>query len=376
MKAILTPFLLLNVVIGIATPVWGFTIIGNPIHHHHHHHHGHHHQQRLQHNQSQRSNDTALNGIVSRFRKWRQNRKNRKNDIVDDVETVTVAEPMSLAGEEEKPEEPSVHGEQKDEEEAEDQVVEEKETLVEEEPTPESEPTAQPEPLPVMESAPIQEEDPAPSASLSPDTIDDLFLQGKPDEARQILEDATQMETTKTDADLYWRYVKSFYESFGQTPESNETDREAFLRQGLDLAEDGLANLHPNNGYLLKWRAVLLGKLGSFQSTKEKMSNSFRIREDLEQAAIQLPGDGSIQQALGEWCFKVAGISFMERQVASVLFGTPPSASYDDALAYFEKAHDLKQNSETASKVAETLQKLGRKADAKEWNNKATTLKD
>lgn len=49
----------------------------------------------------------------------------------------------------------------------------------------------------------------------------------------------------------------------------------------------------------------MLGALGTYLPTKEKVANSFRIRDALQTAAEMRPADGSVQLALGEWCFKV-----------------------------------------------------------------------
>ena len=49
----------------------------------------------------------------------------------------------------------------------------------------------------------------------------------------------------------------------------------------------------------------MLGALGTYLPTKEKVANSFRIRDALQTAAEMRPADGSVQLALGEWFFKV-----------------------------------------------------------------------
>ena len=39
-------------------------------------------------------------------------------------------------------------------------------------------------------------------------------------------------------------------------------------------------------------------------------------------------------------CFAAAGIPWYLRQVASVIFATPPSSTYEEALGHFQKAEE------------------------------------
>lgn len=179
--------------------------------------------------------------------------------------------------------------------------------------------------------------------------VDELFAQDNPQEALDLLLDnAAQVHETQ---DLYWRQVKCYYELFAATSNKDKAQQETYLREGIALAEQGLQDKFSDCGYLLKWKAIFLGKLGAFQPTKEKMQNSFVIRDALLQAQTRLPPeDASVDQALGEWCFKVAGISFVERQVASVLFGSPPTSTYEQALAHFQQSYAKKATEAVGTK--------------------------
>ncbi|WAR12006.1 RMD1-like protein [Mya arenaria] len=44
------------------------------------------------------------------------------------------------------------------------------------------------------------------------------------------------------------------------------------------------------------------------------------------------------------WCFTMADLKWYERTVASALFATPPSSTYDEALQYFLKAEEAEPN--------------------------------
>lgn len=72
------------------------------------------------------------------------------------------------------------------------------------------------------------------------------------------------------------------------------------------------------------------------------MANSYKIKDALVTAAELLPEDASVQTAIGQWCLKVAGISWVERNAAKLLFGSPPESSYEEALGFFEKSHAIR----------------------------------
>ncbi|OQR72642.1 regulator of microtubule dynamics protein 2-like, partial [Tropilaelaps mercedesae] len=41
---------------------------------------------------------------------------------------------------------------------------------------------------------------------------------------------------------------------------------------------------------------------------------------------------------LGNWCYQVASVSWLQKKTAATLFAKPPEASLDDALNAFKKA--------------------------------------
>jgi regulator of microtubule dynamics protein 3 len=68
--------------------------------------------------------------------------------------------------------------------------------------------------------------------------------------------------------------------------------------------------------------------LSEFLSSKEKIGNSYKIKEHALKAKELRPEDGSIDHLLGKWSYSMANISWLERTAASALFATPPTATY------------------------------------------------
>jgi len=175
-----------------------------------------------------------------------------------------------------------------------------------------------------------------------------------------------------SDDEIAWRSARAHHDLAEETVD-DATRREQLLRDGLAIAEAVVAR-SPDNGYGHKWFGILLGRLGDFLPTKEKVANSFRIKEALDAAGERLPADPSVQTALGQWCLKVAGISWVERNAAKLLFGAPPESSYDEALAYFEASHAIRPSKKASLQAGLALQKLNQRDRAVEWLEGALAL--
>lgn len=74
--------------------------------------------------------------------------------------------------------------------------------------------------------------------------------------------------------------------------------------------------------------------------------------------------------------YSVAGISWVERKVASLLFGAPPNASYAEALEHFERAEAMEPGFWKKNRLYLGLchWQLGHKEKAAEWCRRALEL--
>ena len=170
-----------------------------------------------------------------------------------------------------------------------------------------------------------------------------------------------------SDDEIAWRVARAHHDKAEDSAEvaGDAARREQLLRDGLAIAE--AAKDASGSGYSLKWYAILLGRLGDFLPTKEKVGNSFKIKAALEASAKLLPEDASVQTALGQWCYKVASISWIERNVAKALFGAPPESSYGEALGFVSRSHEIRPSKKAALFAGLCEAKLNEKAKAAEW---------
>lgn len=71
-------------------------------------------------------------------------------------------------------------------------------------------------------------------------------------------------------------------------------------------------------------------------------------------------------QKTGKWCEGVAKVGWFERKIASALFSTPPTATYEEALGYYIKADKLDpQFKDNVKALGDLCVMMGKKADAK-----------
>lgn len=185
--------------------------------------------------------------------------------------------------------------------------------------------------------------------------------------AFQEVFDLLEVADTSADTAVAWRLARAYHDLADLRPAA---EREGLLRAGLDVARAALEQAEPASldwAFSHKWVAIVLGALGEFVATKEKVANSFAIKESLELASRKLTDDSSVQLALGEWCFKVATISWIEKNAAKMLFGQAPVSSLDEALGFYERSWEIRPSKKAAYKLGLIHSKQGEPERARQW---------
>ncbi|XP_041824498.1 regulator of microtubule dynamics protein 1 [Melanotaenia boesemani] len=93
-----------------------------------------------------------------------------------------------------------------------------------------------------------------------------------------------------------------------------------------------------------KWYAICLSDIGDYEGVKVKIGNSYIIREHLEKAIELNPRDATSLHILGYWCFAFAELPWYQRKVAAVIFSSPPTSTFEEALEFFLKAEEVDPN--------------------------------
>lgn len=165
--------------------------------------------------------------------------------------------------------------------------------------------------------------------------------------------------------DVVWRYARSCYDTAMES--TDKAERQKQIEKGLALIKSA-AEMQPNNFAVQKWHGILLGSLGDFLATKDKIANAFVIRDCFKKATELNPNDAASQHCLGKWCWSVLQIGWLERQAASLLFGTPPSSTYEECESHLLAAHKLNSQMVYNSLLLGDLNYQQKKyADAKQY---------
>ena len=195
--------------------------------------------------------------------------------------------------------------------------------------------------------APEEEADPVAA-------FDAAHAAGDFEELLVSLRDASRA-ASELDAAVEWRYARACLDV---ADARGDATREGLVREGLEAARRSAA-LAPADGLAQKWLGIMLGSVGDYETTKEKLGNSYAIKDALDVAWAARPDDATVALALGQWCLKVAGVSFVERGLARAIFGgSPPTATFAEALAYFQRADKLRPAPKTKALIKLVQKKM------------------
>ncbi|KAJ8276900.1 hypothetical protein GJAV_G00069160 [Gymnothorax javanicus] len=173
------------------------------------------------------------------------------------------------------------------------------------------------------------------------------------------------------DAEFLWRLARACRDlsQFSTVPprEKKRLVYEAFeyAKRALERGDSSFA-VH-------KWYAVCLSDVGDYEGTKVKIGNSYIIREHLERAIELNPKDATSLYILGFWCYAFAELPWYQRKVAAMIFASPPTATFEEALDFFLKAEAVDPNfySMNLLMLGKTYMMLGEKEKAIHWLSKS-----
>ncbi len=193
------------------------------------------------------------------------------------------------------------------------------------------------------------------------------------DDPRGALELVMAVADLETSAEAQWRVARC-YSALGDCEAKGSAEMKAQFSLGLSAAQKAV-ELDVANPYGHKWYALMLGQMSSLIGTKEKIEQSYTMKEEATLALQQLPQDASLQYLLGNWCLGVADLSWIERKAASAFFATPPESSYEEALGYLLSAAENRENWIRCAKlIGDVYVKLKKQTEAKEWYSKAMAM--
>ncbi|KAK7078578.1 cellular calcium ion homeostasis [Halocaridina rubra] len=172
-------------------------------------------------------------------------------------------------------------------------------------------------------------------------------------------------KSSKND-EILWRLGRSTYEKAKAA--DTDAQKKLLYREALDYVEEALS-INGENFAVHKWMSILIDYVYGYEGTKARIAQSYNVKNHMERACQLNPTDGTSRYLLGYWYFSVASIPWYQRKIASVIFTTPPSATYEEALGEFLHAEQLEPNfySKNLLMIGKCYQMLGNKEAAKEF---------
>ncbi|XP_075861298.1 regulator of microtubule dynamics protein 1 [Microcebus murinus] len=196
---------------------------------------------------------------------------------------------------------------------------------------------------------------------------DYLYESGETEKLYQLL---TQYKESE-DAELLWRLARASRD-IAQLSKTSEEEKKLLVYEALEYAKRALEK-NESNYAAHKWYAICISDVGDYEGIKVKIANAYIIKEHFEKAIELNPKDATSIHLMGIWCYTFAEMPWYQRRIAQVLFATPPSSTYEEALGYFHRAEHVDPNfySKNLLLLGKTYLKLHNKKLAAFWLMKA-----
>lgn len=149
----------------------------------------------------------------------------------------------------------------------------------------------------------------------------------------ELLQQAEQLEPDNFE--VIWRLARAHFD-FSDNSEDETVISDNFYK-GLDYAKKAL-ELDDSRAESHKWYGILIGKVGELEGTKQKILNSYEVKDHTLKAIELDPEDDGNFHVMGRWHYTLSDLSWFERKIAGLIYATPPEASFEEAAEYFKKA--------------------------------------
>nr|XP_039265004.1 regulator of microtubule dynamics protein 1-like [Styela clava] len=169
---------------------------------------------------------------------------------------------------------------------------------------------------------------------------DNLYSTG--DEPRHLYNYLIKYKDS-TNAEILWRVSRASRDLALNGSDVSKEDKKALVYDAFETAKRAL-EIDETNWGSHKWFAITLGDVGDYEGTKIKISNAYVIKDHLERALQLNPKDATTAHCIGLWCLAFAELPWYQQKIASVLFGTPPTSTFEEAIKMFELAEKTEPN--------------------------------
>ncbi|CAD5229014.1 unnamed protein product [Bursaphelenchus okinawaensis] len=165
--------------------------------------------------------------------------------------------------------------------------------------------------------------------------------------------------------DVLWRLGRVLYMKACEDGIKHSKEKE-LLFEAQKYCSAG-HEINPKDFECIRWAAIVTGALSDRGKlgNREKIQMGNQFKEYLEKGLEIVEDDHILAHLYGRLCFSIANLSWVERNLASVLYGKPPEGTMQDALEKFKKVEEVKPAEwiENMLYLGKTLLALGQKEE-------------
>ncbi|CAJ0589040.1 unnamed protein product [Cylicocyclus nassatus] len=130
-------------------------------------------------------------------------------------------------------------------------------------------------------------------------------------------------------SDLLWRLAKYCDKMALQSADKGR--KKELIFEGKSYALEAV-QANENDFQALKWAAILTARSIDYLGAKQHAQEGAKLKELLDKALAMNSKDHVLIYLRGRFSYSVASLSWIERKFAAIFFGTPPTATMDEAL--------------------------------------------
>ncbi|XP_027721144.1 regulator of microtubule dynamics protein 2 isoform X1 [Vombatus ursinus] len=203
--------------------------------------------------------------------------------------------------------------------------------------------------------------------------VDDLHLKGDSDKQTSFELLCNYKNKYKDEIEFIWRLTRAYGDMCDLSTDVEE--KRKYASDGKDLGERAISQA-PKNGYCHLWYASLCGHVAECGGLQNKIKYGHLFKKHLDRALELIPDEPFLYYLNGRYCYSVFKLNWMEKKMASTLFGVVPSSTIDEALRNFLKAEELKPGYSKYNYVylAKCYKDLGQKETALMYCDSALLL--
>jgi tetratricopeptide (TPR) repeat protein len=182
---------------------------------------------------------------------------------------------------------------------------------------------------------------------------------------------AGALQERPNDPDVLWRLAR-MYVCLGEVEE--DPGRDALLAKAEEYARRCIrADERKAEGHT--WLSAALGYTAFYAGPKDQVRLARELEAELERAIALNPGDDAAYSIKGSFCRALGNVGWLERQVASLLWGSIPAGGFEEAEKALHRAIVLAPRvMRHRYELGVLYRDMGRRDDARRMFESAATL--